>query len=119
MITGITKDKHWITDYTYIPLVLAAPKLVGFEEEKEAANLCYTLSLTVLGYSLLTDAKWGLVKLIPYKIHATLDLSSGLVSLAAPFYIKPQNKKARNTLFAMGLTGLVVGALSLIGNKRS
>ena len=29
-----------------------------------------------------------------------------------------ENKQARNTLIAMGITGLLVGALSIIGSKR-
>ncbi len=119
MITGITKDKHWFTDYTYVPLVFAAPKLVGFEEEKWASKICYILSTTVLGYSLLTDAKWGAVKLIPYKTHAALDFSLGIIALASPVILKTTDKKARNTLLLMGLTGIVVGTLSLIGAKKS
>ena len=119
MITGIKENEHWFTDYTYIPLVFAAPKLVGFKEEKQVASLCYALSAAVQSYSLLTNAKWGLIKIISYKIHAGLDFSSGLVSLAALQYIKPKSKRARNTLLLMGFTGLVVGTLSLIGSKKS
>ncbi len=118
MITGITKDMHGFLDYTYIPLVLAAPKLVGFEEEKWASKVCYILSTTVLGYSVLTDAKWGVVKLIPYKTHAALDLSVGVIALASPMLLKTSNKRARNTLLLMGITGIVVGTLSLIGARK-
>ncbi len=118
MIIGIPKDKHWFTDYSYIPLVFAAPGLVGFKEDKWASKVCYVLSSTVLGYSVLTDAKWGLVKLIPYKTHAALDFSLGVIALAAPVLLKTSNKKARNTLLMMGITGLVVGTLSLIGAKK-
>lgn len=109
---------HGFTDYTYIPLVLAAPKLVGFEEEKWASKVCYILSTTVLGYSVLTDAKWGVVKLIPYKTHAALDLSVGVIALASPMLLKTSNKRARNTLLLMGITGIVVGTLSLIGARK-
>lgn len=120
MITGIKKNQHVITDYSYIPMVLAAPKLVGFAENKTAAQLCRAMSLTVLGYSLLTDAKWGVVKVIPYKTHAALDFASGVIALAAPWVLKfSSDKKARNTLIAMGITGLVVGTLSVIGARKS
>lgn len=120
MITGIKKEQHAITDYTYVPLVFAAPKLIGFSENNTAATVCRAMSLTVLGYSLLTNAKWGAVKLIPYKTHAVLDFGSGVVALAAPWLLAfSTNKKARNTLLLMGLTGLVVGALSFIGAKKS
>ena len=120
MIAGIKKEQHGFTDYSYIPLVLAAPKLVGFTENKTAAQVCRAMSLTVLGYSLLTDAKWGAVKLIPYKTHAALDFATGVLALAAPWVCKfAGDKKARNTLLTMGITGLVVGALSFIGSKKS
>jgi hypothetical protein len=119
MIKGITKDWHGFIDYSYVPIVLAAPKLVGFEDEKWASDFCYALSAAVLGYSLLTDAKWGALKLIPYKTHAVLDFSTGVMALAAPWLLKAaSNKKARNTLLLMGISGIVVGTLSLIGAKR-
>ncbi len=118
MIKGITKDKHWFIDYSYVPLVFAVPKMVGFEEDKWASKVCYVLSSTVLGYSVLTDAKWGVVKLIPYKTHAALDFSVGVVALTATLLRKTSNKKARNTLLMMGITGIVVGTLSLIGAKK-
>lgn len=117
MIKGITKEQHWITDYSYVPLVMAAPQLIGFEDEEKVTYMCYALSSTVLIYSLLTDAKWGAVKLIPYKTHAALDLVQGAIALTAASTLKIKNKKARNTLIAMGLTGLTVGILSLIGAK--
>ncbi len=119
MITGIKKNQHFITDYTYIPLVFAAPKLVGFNNDKTAATLCRAMSAGVLGYSLLTDARWGAWKLIPYKTHAALDFASGVFALAAPWVLKfSGDKKAKKTLIAMGVTGLVVGALSYIGATK-
>lgn len=120
MVPGITKNKHGFTDYTYIPLVFAAPKMLRFEEEEKAAtDVCYTLSSMVLTYSLLTDAKWGAVKLIPYQVHAALDFTLGIAALTAPALLKVSDKKARNTLFLMGITGIVVGTLSLIGAKKN
>ncbi len=119
-ITGIKKNEHGFADYTYVPAVMAAPYVAGFTNNKTAANLCKAFSLTVLGYSLFTDANWGAVKIIPYKVHAALDLSVGILSFAAtglPTVAK--DRKARNTFIAMGITGLVVGALSLIGAEHT
>jgi len=118
MIKGITKEQHWITDYSYVPLVMAAPKLIGFDDEEKVARLCYAVSSATLMYSLLTDAKWGAIPLIPYKTHAALDLAQGALALTAASTLKIKNKKARNTLIAMGLTGITVGILSLISAKN-
>lgn len=120
MMTGITKEAHAFIDYVYVPLVLAAPTLASFEEEKTAAVLVRTMAVTVLGYSMITDMKGSAAKLIPYRTHAAIDFGSGLLSLAAPWLLGfSKNKRARNTLLAMGLAGLVVGALSLIGASKN
>jgi hypothetical protein len=118
MIKGITKKKHFYADYSYVPLVLAAPTIADFEDDKLAAGICRAFAVKALGVSLLTDAKWGCIKLIPYKVHAILDVASGVMALAAaatPAISK--NKRARNTFILMGITGLVVGGLSIIGAK--
>lgn len=116
-IKGITKEKHWILDYTYIPIVMAAPEAIRFKGEKTVTGICYASGAATLIYSLLTDAKWGVIPLIPYKTHAALDLAQGALALTAASTLKIKNKKARNTLIVMGLTGLTVGILSLIGAK--
>jgi hypothetical protein len=119
MIKGITKKQHVCADYSYVPLVLLAPSIAKFEKDIVASQLCRAFALGSLGVSLLTDAKWGLVRLIPYKTHAIIDVATGALALAVA--ISPpiaDNKKARNTFLIMGITGLIVGALSVIGAKR-
>jgi hypothetical protein len=120
MTKGITKDMHVYADYSYIPLVLLAPKIMGFENDTTSTMICRSFAIAELGTSLMTDAKWGALKCISYKTHAIIDFASGLIALTAaaapPVSI---NKEARKTLIAMGITGLVVGALSIIGSKRS
>ncbi len=119
MIKGITKEMHVYADYSYIPAVLLAPKLMGFEKDSKAATVCRSFAIAELGTSLLTDAKWGAIKCISYKTHAIIDLASGVMALgiaAAPAISR--DPAARNTFIAMGITGLIVGALSLLGAKR-
>jgi len=98
MIQGITKDMHVFADYSYIPMVLLAPRLMGFEQDRTSAMVCRSFALAEL---------------------AIIDLASGFMALAAAA-TKPiaSNKPARNTLIMMGITGLVVGTLSIIGAKR-
>ena len=118
-ITGIKRNEHGLADFSYVPLVFAAPNITGFENNKQATLLCRTFSVSALAYSLCTDAKWGAIKLIPYKVHAGLDVASGILAFGAAILPKiNQDKAARNTFIVMGLTGLIVGTLSLIGAKR-
>jgi len=119
-MTGITKDKHGIADLMYVPLVWAAPSMLGFMQHKKAVAAVRAFPAAVLAYSLFTDAPWGVWKKIPYKTHAVLDLSSGLLSFAAPYVLKlSSNKKVRNTFFAMGAIGVTVGILSIIGAAKN
>ncbi|MDB5019080.1 MAG: hypothetical protein JWQ28_207 [Pedobacter sp.] len=120
MIKGITKKEHVYADYSYVPAVFLAPKLAHFEDDKVAATVCRAFAGTALAISLLTDAKWGCVKLLPYKVHAILDVSSGVLALAAAA-TPPicENKNARTTFIVMGIVGLVVGTLSVVGAKNS
>jgi hypothetical protein len=60
------------------------------------------------------------MKLIPYKVHAGLDVASGVLAFGAAMIPQiAKDKAARNTFIAMGLTGLIVGGLSLIGAKHN
>ncbi|HEX2607770.1 MAG TPA: hypothetical protein VHK91_10340 [Flavisolibacter sp.] len=119
MVQGIPKNKHGWIDYSYVPVTLLAPTVIGFRDEKWAANLCYLSAFASLGYSLLTDARWGAFKLIPYRSHALLDLGIGVATIATIAVHPVEHKKAKATLLVMGLTGVVVGILSWIGFKRS
>lgn len=93
---------HGFTDYSYVPLTFLAPVLAKFENDKASASICRLFAATVLGYSLITDAKWGVVKLLPYKVHAALDLLLGVLAfVAAAVPPVSRNKKAFNTLMLM------------------
>ena len=119
MITGIPKEYHIIADIGYVPTVWMAPALFNFEEEKTATTICKISAAADVAYTLLTDASWGAVKLISYETHAVIDVAQGAVALTAALTLPIKNKRARNTLLAMGITGLVVGALSWIGTKSN
>ncbi len=119
MITGIPKNYHVIADIAYIPMVWMAPKLFHFEEEKTITAICKISSASDYAYSLFTDAPWGAHKIIPYKVHSLIDVAQGAIALTSAIALPIRNKRARNTLLAMGITGLVIGTLSWIGSKYS
>ncbi|MGV3540373.1 MAG: hypothetical protein ACO1OQ_11210 [Rufibacter sp.] len=104
---------HGIAEVGYIPAVASAPESVGFTEEETATTLCRAISGMALVSALVTKAEWGAVKVMPYKLHLGIDFATSVFALAAPWLFGfAGNEKARNTFLAMGVTGLVVGALS-------
>ena len=113
MTKTIRRPVHGFLDYSYVAVVSAAPETVGFGEEKTAAGLCRVMAGADLAYSLVTRAEWGIVRVLPYKIHIGLDFASGVFALAAPWMFGfSGNARARNTFLAMGVTGVLVGLLS-------
>ncbi|WP_299286229.1 SPW repeat protein [uncultured Mucilaginibacter sp.] len=109
----ISRKQHGFADYTYIPLMAAAPEVFGFEDEDTATLLCRIQGGTVLLTTLLTRAEWGVFKVIPFKTHLLLDLSLGAFSIAAPWVFGfSKNKKARNAFLLMGATSIAASLLT-------
>ena len=113
MYKPIPRSKHGIADYVFVPLVYAAPKLLGFKENSVAARLCHLISSGAFASTLMTKAEWGAMKVLPYRAHLGLDAGITLFSLAAPWLFRfARSKRARNTFLVMGAVSLAVTLLS-------
>ena len=109
----ITRLQHGVIDYTYSAVVAVLPELVDFKETKSATMLCRTLAAGALTYSLLTKAEWGAIKVIPFKTHLLIDITTSLFALGAPWVFGfSKNTRARNTLVSVGLAGLTASLLT-------
>lgn len=113
MVKPISRQQHGFTDYSYVPLVAAAPALVGFTDQPTAVTLTRLLSGSILATSLLTRAEWGIVKVVPFKAHLMADTTVGVFALCAPWLFGfSSHTKARNTFVVAGVFGLMAGWLS-------
>ena len=113
MTKPISRPLHGLTDYNYIALVSAAPKELGFEDEKSAVLMTRILTITILVSSIFTRAEWGFLKVMPYKAHLVLDALGGGLALSAPWLLGfAGNAKARNAFIAIGIFGILAGTLS-------
>ncbi|QJD98026.1 hypothetical protein HH214_20170 [Mucilaginibacter robiniae] len=109
----ISRQAHGAADYSYAAVVSVLPELLKFQDNKKATTLCRLLGGGALAYSLLTQAEWGLWRVLPFKKHLMIDLSVSLFALGAPWLLKfADDVKARNAVIATGLTGFTVGALT-------
>ena len=109
----ISRRQHGIADYSYVPTVMAAPKLAGFTNDTTPARLSRAFAAASLVNTLFTRAEWGVVKVMPYKAHLAVDAVTGVAALAAPWLFGFSNdRRARNTFLAMGATALAVTLLS-------
>ncbi|GAA4295235.1 SPW repeat domain-containing protein [Nibribacter koreensis] len=109
----ISRQMHGVAEAAYIPAMASAPESVGFTRQETATTLCRAIGGMALVSALVTKAEWGAVPVVPYKAHLAVDVVTSLFTLAAPWLFGfSHHQKARNTFIALGVTGLVVGALS-------
>ena len=109
----ISRQQHGFTDYSYIPLVAAAPMLADFKDQPTATLLTRVLSGGILATSLMTRAEWGAFRVLPFKAHLAADAAVGTLTLAAPWLFSFANhRRARNAFLAIGAFGLMAGLLS-------
>jgi len=80
----IPANIHGFFDYLLGFGALAAPRLFGFADNTEARLAVQIPAFTLLGYSLFTNYRWGLFRVIPFASHLMLDLLSGVTVLALP-----------------------------------
>lgn len=74
---------HGVLDYLAAGALIALPILLGF------SGIALWLSVAggagLIGYSLLTDYKFGAVHVLSFDLHLLLDLSAAIAFIAAPF----------------------------------
>lgn len=109
----ISRQQHGLLDYGYVPLVAAAPNLLGFAVNKTPATLARAIAGGVLATTLMTRAEWGLVKVLPFKAHLAADVVVGALSLGAPWLFGfAKDTRARNAFLGIGVLGLMVDLLT-------
>lgn len=102
---------HGFIDYGIVALLALAPTLFGFGGT--AAAISYILAVLQLGMSLITAYPLSLAKIIPFKIHGGIELTSGLFALAAPWLFGfSRIDAARNFFLFAGVTVAITWALT-------
>lgn len=114
MAKPISRQMHGLlTDYPYVLIVGTAPFWLGFGRPSTPTTLCFVLAGLILLTSLTTRAEWGLVRLLPYKLHLAADVVVGLFALLSPFLFGfADHPTPRNAFIVFGLFGIMAGTLS-------
>ena len=76
---------HGILDYGVVIIFALAPSLIGIVGT--AAWLCYALAAIHLAMTIFTNMPLGVVKIIPIKLHGTIELIVGLALIVAAWTI--------------------------------
>lgn len=81
----ITIRVHAVLDYLLGALLLAAPVLFGFENDRIETYLPVILGTGIILYSLLTDYELSISKMIPFRTHLRLDMIGGVLLAVSPW----------------------------------
>ena len=84
----ITKTIHAYLDYPVALGLMIMPFLLGLGQSHPLAfGLSVATGVAALILTALTDHHLGVVKVLPYKLHLSIDFLVGLVFIAAPFVL--------------------------------
>lgn len=82
----VTRTIHAYLDYPVAIALMGLPFLLGLGESNPLALwLSVVTGIAAFVLTVLTDHHLGLIRVLPYKLHLTVDLIVGLTFLAAPF----------------------------------
>src|SRR4051812_20420828 len=76
---------HGVLDYATAIVLIAAPWLFQFDDNRRAMLVPVVLGLGIILYSLLTDYEFGIAHIIPMPGHLMLDVLGALLLIASPW----------------------------------
>jgi SPW repeat len=88
----IPRKMHGLLDYVVGVVLIAAPWLFGFADDGPATYIPVALGAGALVYSILTNYEFGVVRLIPFRVHLLLDVLSGAFLAISPWLFGFSNK---------------------------
>ena len=107
----ITKSIHAYLDYPVAAALIALPFVLGLGQSSPLAFwLSVVTGVAAFILTLLTDHQFGVVRVLPYKLHLTVDGMVGAVFLIAPFILGFQGIDAAY-YWVLGATVAVVVSL--------
>lgn len=82
----LTPALHGLLDYLAAGTLIVLPFLLGFEGIARWLSVAGGAGLIL--YSLLTDYRFGVIKLFSFDVHLILDLTAAVAFIAAPFVLR-------------------------------
>ena len=84
----ITKSIHAYLDYPVALGLVAMPLWLGLGSENALAFwLSIATGIAAFGLTVLTDHQLGIVRILPYSLHLTVDFLVGVVFVVAPLLL--------------------------------
>jgi len=111
----ISDTTHGILDYLTVAIFALAPSILGLTGF--AALASYALAAIHLAMTLLTNMPLGVIKIIPMRLHALVEMIVGPVLVVAALVLPTIVGDRREFFLVMGLVILAVWLLSSYGRS--
>ncbi|MEO6131331.1 MAG: hypothetical protein ABIQ02_05755 [Saprospiraceae bacterium] len=93
---------HGVIDYLVVVFLLLSPTLFGMGEV--TATFTYVLAVIHLLLTITTNFEFGLLKIIPFKIHGMIELIVSIALIGVAFYLGSlEGELARNFYIGFGI----------------
>jgi len=111
----ISDTTHGILDYLTVAIFALAPSILGLTGF--AALVSYALAVIHLAMTLLTNMPLGVIKIIPMRLHALVEVIVGPILVVAALVLPTILGDRREFFLVMGLVILAVWLLSSYGRS--
>jgi hypothetical protein len=106
----LNPNQHGVLDYVLGGAFLVAPALFSWRPVPTITS--YGLGIAQIGMSLFTKYPLGLVKLIPFKVHGAIEMTTALQIIAMPKMLNFKQMCATSFYVTAGLGLLAVWAVT-------
>jgi hypothetical protein len=107
---------HNVLDYVVGAVLLVCPWLFGFADVEAGRYLFVWSGIGLIGYSLLTNYYYSVVRIIPLGVHMTLDALTGILLILGPTLFGYRDEISRGQYSLHVVLGL--GAIGLVALTR-
>lgn len=109
-MTRMSTRTHGLLDLVTAGTLAAVPRLLGCGER--LTDTLTTAAVGTLGYSLMTNYEFGLVRVLPMRAHLALDAIAGAALCAAPALFPEEDPTTRAALVGLGLSEIGAALLT-------
>jgi hypothetical protein len=113
----ISDTTHGLVDYLTVAIFALAPSILGLSGF--AALVSYALAAIHLLMTVLTDMPLGVLKIIPIRLHALVEMLVGPILVVAALVLPTLLGDKREFFLVMGLVILAVWLLSSYGRPAA
>ena len=108
---------HGVIDYLMVIILAIAPSVAGFTGQQ--ATICYVLALLHFLLTIITRFPLGVVKVLSFTLHGSLEFIIGLLLIILPWLAGfSAGLNSRNFFVAIGVLILVIWAMTDYRNIR-